>query len=993
MRERTFKSLLAATFVAAGGGLAVQAVDYTGTDYEPWSYSAGCVVWRATSGQLFHASTVADVAADGTIGATYDLNTSGHPWQVFASNQSAYTSPGTVLVFDEAGYNNNSDAQFAPFSFGGLWVKALQAENTPYCITDTKTDGTDRKVELGATGASTYFKFDESFTFNRNTATKVLGTATVEIAEGATFTINQRANKGALVESGNTLILKGEGTLAVVGGLTISGTLDLSAATRPTIDGDVALAGTIVLPEGTEVSQESPFIVCSGTLSGVNVSVKIGDAEAVEKSFTAENGAITSFGEPIYIFTENYPTVVPAGVTYTFVGGDSAENTVVVDALDVKGTLKTQGYFSFTNYKSNGSTLDVETGSLTLNPGNYWFNGTLTVEAGATFVNTMVSDAVQYGGSFTANIYGTLDMGATRWSLGSNNTLNFYEGCTVTGSGQSGNGTFDWIENATATMNVYGDVNLAAPIRLRDGATVNMNVDAGANAGLTLADTIGSGKIVKKGAGLINFTTNPPYAITVENGAFTFAVDATPTITYSAKPGTGTTMSMWYATQATWKGTVVLGVLSDPAALPLNTYGNANSKIVLKGTTGSCYLSAGTINPELVIDTDEDNVVEFNNGSSGQVVNFTKISGTGTLKLVGWSGCSGATYNLNTIDNFTGTLAIENAITRNGGGTFTIGIGNIVTTGSTTPGSKVLNLTQTAVDGATGTVVYNTTSAQVNGADAKLAVTAGGVYVAGGAATIGGNTTYYRGSSSAYMAVLGDGSAGDSFTIYDDATYGDLDGFSYDSETKTYTMLQMVAQFTYGVQTTKFATIAAACTAAEAFNPVPTVVLLVAIGEQTVPSGWEYNTPEASETEFGTLTKTTGFDPTTGGTYSSTAATKEAAEAEAKAAVVVPAVAEGTNYADLFDYTATGDAGNWTVTATIKEAVVTTVAKAALGVINGTGTLTVPAGLYYRLTTETELGAGTPGASTQSTGAAVDVTKPGTTQGFIKVELSPSPIQ
>ena len=55
------------------------AVDYTGTDYEPWSYSAGCVVWRAASGQLFHASTVADVDSTGTIGSTYELNTSGHP--------------------------------------------------------------------------------------------------------------------------------------------------------------------------------------------------------------------------------------------------------------------------------------------------------------------------------------------------------------------------------------------------------------------------------------------------------------------------------------------------------------------------------------------------------------------------------------------------------------------------------------------------------------------------------------------------------------------------------------------------------------------------------------------------------------------------------------------------------------------------------------------------------------------------------------------------
>ena len=372
--------------------------------------------------------------------------------------------------------------------------------------------------------------------------------------------------------------------------------------------------------------------------------------------------------------------------------------------------------------------------------------------------------------------------------------------------------------------------------------------------GLTLAATIGSGAIVKKGAGLLKFTTNPPYAITVENGAFTFGVDATPTITYSAKPGAGTTMSMWYATQATWKGTVVIGDLNAPAALPLNAYGNENSKIVLTGTTGNCYLNGTTtVAAELVVGTNATNVVEFNNGNSDQVGTFNKVSGPGTLKLTAWSGCRAATYVVNT-DNFTGTLAIHNAITRDQGGAFTIRIGNIATTGATTAGSKVLNLTQTAVAGATGTVVYDTADSQVNGEAAKLAVTVNGIFVAGGSATIGDVTTYYRGSSSAYMAVMNGGSAGDSFTVFDDAEYGDLDGFEYNEETKTYTMLQMVAQFTYGVQTTKYTTLEAACTEAAKLDPVPTVVLLVALGEQTVPYGWTYNTPEVSETTYGTLT-------------------------------------------------------------------------------------------------------------------------------------------
>jgi len=706
------------------------AMEFTDPTYQPWNGVFGAAAWRSDGGN-FEVSKVADIAADGTIGEPYAMTwnatvaTSGRRF-CSACNTSmlqGYVSPGMLLVYDQAGKTAAANATFSPLSFCGLWVKALADETTPYSVTGSG----NRATEFGVAGVSSYFKFDKSFTVNRTGTTTFLGDATVEIAQDATFTAQANSSYVVAVDSAATLKLKGAGALAVTT-MTVNGTLDLTETTRPTINGDVALAGTIVLPEGTEVSQESPFTVCSGTLSGVNVFVKIGDAEAVEKSFTAENGAITSFGEPQYIFYDNYPTVVPTGKTYTFVGGDSAENTVVVDALDVRGTLKTQGCFSFTNYKSNGSTLDVETGSLTLNPGNNWFNGTLTVEAGATFVNAL-TDAVQYGGSFTANIYGTLDMGATRWSLGSNNTLNFHEGCTVTGSGDGNNGTFDWIENATGTLNVDGDVNLAAPIRIRSGATVNVNVDTTDQKGLTLAGTIGAGKIVKKGAGLVKFTTNPPYAITVENGAFTFAVDATPTITYSAKPGAGTSMSMWYATQSTWKGTVVLGVLSAPAALPLDAYGNANSKIVLTGTTGSCYLNGTTtVAAEVVVGTDENSVVEFNNGNSDQVGTFSKVSGPGTLKLVGWSGCRAATYVLSTLDNFEG-LAIANNITRNEGGTFTVRIGNIVTTRTTDPGDCVLPIANTAVDNATGTVVYDLANAQVNGTALDLEAKDDGIHV------------------------------------------------------------------------------------------------------------------------------------------------------------------------------------------------------------------------------------------------------------------------
>ena len=431
-------------------------------------------------------------------------------------------------------------------------------------------------------------------------------------------------------------------------------------------------------------------------------------------------------------FTDDFPLEVPEGATYTFIGGATAETAITVPGtVFVSGTLKTSGFITVPYLAVNtAATLDVVDGTTTLDCCNRALAGNLTVEVGATIVNCN-TNAVDCDDTFTANIYGTLDMGATCWSLGAQNTLNFHEGCKVTGSGDGSNGTFDGIENATANLNVYGEVNLAAPINIRSTATLDVNFYACAK---------------------------------------------------------------------------------------------------------------------------EDQVVEFKNGNSGQVGTFGKISGAGTLKFTACCDSAEVTYNLNTIDRFTGTLVINNAITSDGGGTFTIGIGNIVTTGDTTPGSKVLNLTKTEVSGTTGTVVYNTSSAQVNGEAAKLAVTANGVYVAVASTTIGGVTAYYNEIAAAFNAVSA-GSAGDTLTILDGNEYGSIEGFEYDSETKTYTKQQMVAQFTSGETTHQYPTIAGACADAETVDPVPTVVLLVALGEQTVPSGWEYNTPEASSTTYGTLTK------------------------------------------------------------------------------------------------------------------------------------------
>ena len=803
--------------------LAAIAIDYTGTDYEPWSYSAGCVAWRATE-SLFHASTVVDVPADGTIveGDAYAFDTD-HPWQVFASNQSAYSAPGKVLVYDVAGKTAASDAQFAPLSFGGMWVKVLQAEGIPYSITDNKTDSSDRKVELGATNAFTYFKFDESFTFDRNSATRVLGTATVEIASGKTFTINQRAGKGAAVDAGNTLVLKGEGTLAVVAGLSVSGTLDLSAATVPTISGDVTLVGgsTIILPENTVVDATHPFTVCSGTLSssGDVVYVKIGGGDPVKAFVTVSGGAITAVstlatysatidGDTVfsniawekdgqaatisdmstaileisgsgvvtglasapakvtlasgvtldatsipaadfaaivksttgtYRWTANYPLGVLQNYTYEYVGGETDADQVSVECVapyfNNSGYLKTSGYIAFTNFWSGytTATLDVLSGKTTIGASNdKALRGTVTVRASAELVNSRTADALAYGASTTVNVYGTITMGSTRWTVGDNNVINMYGG-TITGAGQSSNGALDFISGSS--LNVNETCEISASVRFRNAL---IPVTVAADKTLTLSGTIrgyGSngeiGGVSKRGAGNLTFTTTPnnlPRGIEHKDGHLVFDTQDDVTITNTYNTAATQTRSLWYAQQSNWKGTVKVAGLTGNLSW-LTGAGNANSTISLQNVDNAYVIAAANSTYAIPGTLSIDGVTVFNNGSSGSTMSISNLTGSSQLVLAGWGGCSSVRYNLLNVDaDWAGTLVVSNGITRTQGGTLTIGIGNIESA-NTNPGACVLPITNVALENTTGSVVYNLDNATLNGAAADLELRSDGVYV------------------------------------------------------------------------------------------------------------------------------------------------------------------------------------------------------------------------------------------------------------------------
>ena len=745
---------------------------YTTTGYEDFGDTAGVVLWRgATDSENFHESTAVNVAAGGTEGDPATLN-----WNEFCSSKGAYSAPGKLLVYDATGYRASSNADFGPLSLGGLWVKALASEaegseSTPYSVTGTGS----RYTDFGAAGYSTYFKFEKSFSIERANDIRCYGNVTIDVASGATF-----SNATALwIENNSTVALTGEGTVELTNGLRMnaSSTLDLSAATRPTIDGDVTIpaGATLAVPAGIEPTTEEPFTVCYGTLTvSGDIYVKVGDAAAALATVTVDGGTITGFEFPTteltFDGTTDWPTEVPFGYTYTFVGGETSESAVEISAVSVSGTLKTTGYFTLNGLAIlTGGTLDVQDSTVTATATTYGdygdkqILGNIIVRADATFKPTQ-GDFLDWSGATdqTIDIYGTLAMGTTRWSIKSNTNckINLYPGAHVTGTGD-GNGVFDFIY-AASKLNVYsgedgGTVVIDGVVKTRNA---NTPIWIAANTTLKIGGLRGGG-VNKSGNGTLEIsgTVDNPSASTVSEGTVAFVdttvavpltVNAGKTVTASASEGvtvplnvtsmaadanitisgagtvngtvvfagkpTGTLTGL---TSSTWQGTVSLPAIAagvTSTQVPLQSYGNVESGLAIAGISGNTWLANGsaTVNAAVTVNGD----VGFQNGKSGATYTFTKIAGgTGNLTFVPWSSATSVNYVITTLDadNYTGTINVSDS-------RLSFTIGNILKAGAQ-PGDMLVGFSN---DGA----IVNVSSTTLNGEAADLEVKSDGIYVA-----------------------------------------------------------------------------------------------------------------------------------------------------------------------------------------------------------------------------------------------------------------------
>ena len=521
-----------------------------------------------------------------------------------------------------------------------------------------------------------------------------------------------------------------------------------------TFDENITAGSITVSGTGTTIIESSnSAVITAGT-----VTVPAGSTfDATGASITTGTGAGT------FIWKAGYPATVPAGKTYQYVGGATAEASVTIPAVTVNGTLKTSGHISITDLDiANGADFEVVAGNTTVNcSADCKLKGNIKIDAGATLTNSR-TDSLSYNHSMTVDVYGTLAMGTTRWSIPGGCTFKLQNGAEVTGAGD-GWASLDFIDGASRGLDVYGSATIEGKMRVRANETRIWIAD---NTTLVLSSGIcdggghhagfkqvgpgtleihanstglsGNASIMTQGTLRLADTTlafpvelqgNNSYlevvateaatvvpvniaSIANNNVTFSGAGKVNGTITKTSAPSgnlaTALQSSAWTGTfVADWAG-------ANGTRFDINSYGNANSVVEVTKLAGG-YVSGSNANVTVVPTVKVSGTMTLDNGYSGKVTTFTKLTGSGTVTFTTY------TCDITTLDNFTGTLTPTDS--------YGTTIGTINLTATPAVGAKVVTL-------GTGANIRSIadTKVSVNGVvdenlTGKLEVKSDGIYI------------------------------------------------------------------------------------------------------------------------------------------------------------------------------------------------------------------------------------------------------------------------
>lgn len=286
--------------------------------------------------------------------------------------------------------------------------------------------------------------------------------------------------------------------------------------------------GTSSVTTSTKLSEMDSEILSDG---GAIAVIGGNDCEhAIDIIFdipVPENVSLT-FSKHVNLKVANDVAAIPLAPLTFNAGACVALDAPVDSALTVPAdvTVKARATMDLT-LTNNGTFVVTEDVTATVTAsGSQAIKGTVTIEKGATFVNQS-GDAISYGNpGTTVNIYGTLVMGETRWTVGGQSQINLYGSAEVTGVGDN-DGILDIYRdgNTINVFNVDGEDPATATIeglvRTRN-ANGNIWIQEGAMlalpGGLTGAE-VGSPKLTRKGNGHLSGTIPLKGPLTLDYGS------------------------------------------------------------------------------------------------------------------------------------------------------------------------------------------------------------------------------------------------------------------------------------------------------------------------------------------------------------------------------------------------------------------------------------------------------------------------------------------
>ena len=336
---------------------------------------------------------------------------------------------------------------------------------------------------------------------------------------------------GTLTNNGDTsrtaTITVGEDTFdAILTFDTSDATVSYVPIYEATIDGDTTFNSITWTPALDSATGCKIKIHGSGKITGLSAipdSIEIDsgvtlDVTAIESEIAS--GSTTLSGEGAFLYTSSYPTSVPVGFTYEYVGSNTEGSPTAIASLTVNGTLKTSGYLSLTTFSlASTGTLDVLDCKTTVSGSGKGLAGTVIVREEATLATA--TDAMpDYDGTTVAHIYGTLDTGSGgRWCLYGNNTVNLYAGATVKGTPTAGainickgaglNVKAHPTDNTKTEVNFQGKFKYNRKDTTLLGGSI-ITVDDGVAlvfSGVVVAHDNNGGYIRKQGGGKIKFAS------------------------------------------------------------------------------------------------------------------------------------------------------------------------------------------------------------------------------------------------------------------------------------------------------------------------------------------------------------------------------------------------------------------------------------------------------------------------------------------------------